>query len=65
MMYIRYPKWLRQVEDILSERGIDIWHETVRFRWNRFGPMFTAEIRKRRIHQRTYSNWHDTGTKYS
>jgi putative transposase len=32
MMYIRYPKWLRQVEDILCERGIDIWHETVRFR---------------------------------
>ncbi len=57
MMYIRYPKWLRQVEDILCERGIDIWHETVRFRWNRFGPMFAAEIRKRRVHQRSYSNW--------
>jgi putative transposase len=57
MMYIRYPKWLRQVEDILCERGIDIWHETVRFRWNRFGPMFATEIRKRRVHQRSYLNW--------
>ena len=31
MMYIRYPLSLRQVEDLLFERGIDICHETVRF----------------------------------
>ena len=43
MMYIRYPLSLRQVEDILFERGIDICHETVRLWWNRFGPMFAAE----------------------
>ena len=49
MMYIRYPFSLRQVEDLLVERGIDICHETVRFWWNRFGPMFAAEIRKRRV----------------
>ena len=36
--YIRYPLSLRQVEDLLFERGIDICHETVRFWWNRFGP---------------------------
>ena len=48
MMYIRYPLSLRQVEDILFERGIDICHETVRLWWNRFGPMFAAEIRRRR-----------------
>ena len=40
MMYVRYPLSLRQVEDLLFERGIDICHETVRFWWNRFGPMF-------------------------
>jgi len=57
MMYIRYPLSLRQVEDLLFERGIDICHETVRFWWNRFGPMFAAEIGKRRIHHRSYSNW--------
>ncbi len=45
LMYIRYPLSLRQVEDLLFERGIDICHETVRFWWNRFGPMFAAEIR--------------------
>ena len=57
MMYIRYPLSLRQVEDILFERGIDICHETVRFWWNRFGPMFANEIRKRRLHHRSFSQW--------
>ena len=57
MMYIRYPLSLRQVEDMLFERGIDICHETVRLWWNRFGPMFAAEIRKRRIYHRSYSQW--------
>jgi putative transposase len=57
MMYVRYPLSLRQVEDLLHERGIDICHETVRFWWNRFGPMFAAKIRKRRIHKRSYSQW--------
>ena len=57
MMYIRYPLSLRQVEDVLFERGIDICHETVRYGWNRFGPMFAGEIRKRRVHGRNWSNW--------
>jgi putative transposase len=42
----------------LAERGIDISHESVRFWWNRFGPMFAAEIRKRRVaHMRGYPRW--------
>jgi len=45
MMYVRFPLSLRQVEDLLSERGID------------FGPLSAAEIRKRRIHLRSHSNW--------
>ena len=57
MMYIRYPLSLRQVEDILFERGIDICHETIRFWWNRFGPMFASAIRKRRLHHRSFSQW--------
>ena len=57
MMYLRYPLSLRQVEDILFERGIDICHETIRFWWSRFGPMFAAEIRKRRLHHRSFSQW--------
>ena len=58
MMYIRFPLSLRQVEDLLHERGIDICHETVRFWWNRFGPMFAAEIRKwRSASMRAHSQW--------
>ena len=61
MMYIRFPLSLRQVEDLLHERGIDICHETVRAWWNRFGPMFTAEIRKKRsssIRAHIQWRWH-------
>jgi len=57
MMYIRYPLSLRQVEDLSLERGIDICHETVRFWWNRFGPMFSSEIRKCRVQNHSYSRW--------
>ncbi|MDX1401057.1 MAG: hypothetical protein R3245_03970 [Kiloniellales bacterium] len=48
MMYIRYPLSLRQVEDLLFEHSIDFCHETARFWWNRFGPIFAAEIRRKR-----------------
>jgi transposase-like protein len=58
MMYVRYPLSPRNVEDLLAERGIDISHETVRFWWNRFGPMFAAEIRKNRVaHLRRFPQW--------
>ncbi len=57
MMYVRFPLSLRQVEDLLHERGVDISHETVRAWWNRFGPRFAAEIRKQRIHNRSFSSW--------
>ena len=58
MMYVRFPLSLRNVEDLLHERSIDICYETVRYWWNRFGPLFAAEIRKNRIdHPRSYSNW--------
>ena len=61
MMYIRYPLSLRNVEDLLHERGIDITRETVRFWWNRFGAIFAAEIRRSRVQaMRSYSHrrWH-------
>ena len=48
MMYVRFPLSLRNVEDLLHERGIEISHETVRYWWNRFGPIFAAEIRRNR-----------------
>jgi len=58
MMYVRFPLSLRQVEDLIHERGIDICHETVRVWWNRFGPMFAAEIRKKRsASKRAHIRW--------
>lgn len=49
MMYVRFPLSLRNVEDLLFERGIDICHETVRNWWNRFGPMFAADFRRQQV----------------
>ncbi len=58
LLYVRYPLSLRQVEDMLFERGIDICHETVRLWWNRFGPAIAAKIRKKRTsYPKQYSNW--------
>ena len=58
MLYVRFPLSLRNVEGLLHERGIDVSHETVRFWWNRFGPMFASEIRRRRVQQlRAFSRW--------
>jgi putative transposase len=58
MMYVRFPLSLRNVEDLLFERGIDICHETVRQWWNRFGPMFAGDIRRQRVSRmRGFRQW--------
>src|SRR5271168_4136237 len=58
MMYVRYPLSLRNVEDPLFERGIDICYETVRLWWNRFGPVFAGESRRKRVqHMRQFTHW--------
>lgn len=48
MLYARFPLSLRNFEDLLHERGIEIRHESVRFWWLRFSPMLASEIRKNR-----------------
>lgn len=61
MLYVRFPLSLRNVEDLLHERGIEVSHETVRFWWNRFGPLFAAEIRRKRVDRMrsgTHWRWH-------
>jgi putative transposase len=58
MMYVRFLLSLRNVEELLFDRGIDISYETVHFWLNRFGPVFAFEIRKRRTgHPVQHSNW--------
>jgi len=58
MLYIRFPLSLRNVEDQLHVRGIDVSHETARYWWNRFGPVFAGEIRRKRVQQlHAFSEW--------
>jgi len=58
LMYVRFPLSLRNVEDLLLERGIAVCHETVRFWWNRFGPVFAADIRRQRVPaMRGFRHW--------
>lgn len=61
MMYIRFPLSLRNVEDLLHERGIDVCHEAVGHWVDRFGPYFAHKIRKRRsesMRQSSQWRWH-------
>ena len=55
-LYLRFTLSLRDVEDLLAERGISVSYETVR-RWvNHFGPVIAADLRKRR--PKPHSIWH-------
>ena len=58
MYYVRYPLSYRQVEDILSERGIDICHESIRFWVTRFGASFAKKIRNQRAAYHSNWQWH-------
>ena len=66
MMYVRFSLSLRNVEDLLHERGIDVSHEFVRYWWHRFGPMFAAEIRRKRADRlRSWPQWRWHWTRFS
>jgi putative transposase len=55
-LYLRFTLSLRDVEDLLAERGVALSYETVR-RWvNHFGPMIAADLRKRRL--KPHGTWH-------
>lgn len=58
MLYVWNSLSLRNVEDLLFERGINIFHETVRFWRNRFGPIFASDIKRQRISRmRGFRQW--------
>jgi putative transposase len=57
IFYVRFPLSLRNVEDLLHERGVDVSHETIQYWWHRLGPMFASEIRNRRIEGIKSSRW--------
>jgi len=55
-LYLRFTLSLRDVEDMLAERGLDLSYETVR-RWVcKFGPLFARDLRRRR--PRPTARWH-------
>ena len=58
LMYEGFSLNLRNVEDLLAGRGIDVSYESVRYWWNRFGLMFAAYIRRQRVDRMTdYRHW--------
>ncbi len=58
MYYVCYPLSLRQVEDILHERGIDICYETIRYWWNKFGNLFAKDLKKKSANGHSNWRWH-------
>src|SRR5258705_13112409 len=54
-LYVRFGLSLRNVEDLLAERGIEVSYETVRCWIERFGPAFAKVLRGRR--PRPHSTW--------
>ena len=57
MLYVGFALSLRNVKDLLHERGIEVSHGAVRFWWQRFGPKFAAEIRRKRGGQLQSTRW--------
>src|SRR5512139_3171613 len=54
--YLRFTLSLRDVDDLLAERGITVSYESIR-RWiNHFGPMIAADLRQRR--PKPHTSWH-------
>src|ERR1017187_6366451 len=55
-LYLRFTLSLRDVEELLAERGVTVSYETVRRCGNQFGPMIAADLQKRR--PMPHSIWH-------
>jgi transposase-like protein len=55
-LYCRFTLSLRDVEDLMAERGVEVSYETIR-RWvARFGPEIARELRRQR--PRAHPQWH-------
>ena len=58
MYYVRYPLSLRQVEDILHDRGIDVCHETVRYWVDKLGSIIAKDLKKNTKSIPSNWRWH-------
>jgi hypothetical protein len=55
-LYLRFTLSLRDVEDLLAERGIAVSYEAIRRRVNYFGPKIAMDLRTRR--PKPHTVWH-------
>ncbi len=46
-LYYRFNLSYRDIEDLLTERGIDVSYEAIRLWCNRFGPKFATSLRRK------------------
>ena len=60
---VRSPLSLRDVDNLLHERSVDVSHETTRYSRHRLGPMSASEVRKRRIEGVTQASGGGTATR--
>jgi hypothetical protein len=60
MLYVRFPLSLRNMEELLHERGLHVSYESVRYWWHKFGSQFASQIKKCRAGGLQSSNckWH-------
>ena len=47
-LYFRFSLSLRDVEELLAQRGIDVSYETIRCWTKKFGPLIARRLKKRR-----------------
>ncbi len=55
-LYFRFTLGIRDMEDLLAERGIEVSREAVRIWVIKFGPLFAKNLRRR--HPRPTGRWH-------
>jgi len=55
-LYFRFHLSLRDVEELLAERGVTVTYETIRAWCMKFGPSYAAGLRRRRA--RPSDKWH-------
>ncbi|WP_406851835.1 IS6 family transposase [Brevundimonas sp. BH3] len=54
--YFRFTLSLRDVEELMAERGVEVSREAIRCWVNKFGPLIAANIRRNR--DRPTGRWH-------
>jgi transposase-like protein len=55
-LYFRFNLSLRDVEELMAQRGIDVTYETIRCWTRKFGPLIARRLKKRR--PRPTPRWH-------